>query len=128
MKSTTKKWITWTVTGLACPAIAIGGFTQLAAFKRTAIQMTAAGVGDYYRAIGAFKIIFVLLYLYSRTFRIGFLLLSCTLAGAMATNLSHGQSMFAPVPPLAFLWIATYLRDPSVFLPSNSSVVPHGPA
>jgi hypothetical protein len=81
-----------------------------------ATNMTKVGVGDYYRIIVAMKILFVVLYLYPKTFKLGFLLLSCVLAGAIATLLTHGQPFFSPAVPPAILWIATFLRDRSVFL------------
>ena len=78
--------------------------------------MIKAGVGDYYRGLGLLKLIFLGLYLYPRTFRLGFLLLCCFFGGAMATLLSHQASILPPAVPLVVLWVATYLRDRSIFI------------
>lgn len=122
MNPTTQKWLSRILTGLACLLIAAGAITQLAAIKKVDTDMSAVGVGNYYRAIGGLKLLGILLYLYPATFRIGFLLVTCILAGAMATLLSHGQSMFAPAVPLTIFWIATFVRNRSIFLnPPHSS-------
>jgi hypothetical protein len=59
---------------------------------------------------------FALLFVFPKTMRIGFILLSCYFAGAMATELSHDGSIFNPAIPLALIWITAYLRDNSIFL------------
>jgi DoxX-like protein len=115
MNPKTKKTITWIVTGLASLIIIGGGLAQVAAVKKVAEDMTRVGVGDYYRGLGVLKICLVGLYLYPKTFRLGFLLLCCLFGGAMATLLSHQESVHTAAVPLIVLWIATFLRDRSVF-------------
>jgi len=50
--------------------------------------------------------------------KIGFLLLSCYFAGALATELSHGTPLNA-ITPLVLVWLAAFLRDPQSFLPGT---------
>jgi hypothetical protein len=45
-------------------------------------------------------------------------LLTCYFSGAIATELSHGLP-FNAVLPITLIWIAAFLRDPSIFLPAN---------
>lgn len=116
MNPKTKTIITWIVVGLASLMILGGGLAQAFAVKKVGEDMTRVGVGDYYRGLGVLKIFLVGLYLYPKTFRLGFLLLCCFFGGAMATLLSHHENMMAPAVPLSLLWIATYLRDRSVFM------------
>ena len=40
---------------------------------------------------------------------------SCYFAGAIATELSHGQLKANPFIPLALVWVGAYLRNPSIF-------------
>jgi hypothetical protein len=49
--------------------------------------------------------------------KMGFILLTSCFAGALATELSHQVTLNA-LTPLVLVWVATFLRDRSVFLPS----------
>lgn len=66
--------------------------------------------------LGLMEIAFMILFIYPKTMRIGFILLSCYFAGAMATELSHDGSMINPGVPLILIWITAFLRDKSIFL------------
>jgi len=101
---------------IASLIIAGGAISQILGVRSVADDMIKAGVGNYYRGLGVAKLIFLALYLYSKTFRLGFLLLCCFFGGAMATLLSHQLNPLPPAIPLMLLWIATYLKDKSVFL------------
>ena len=122
MKSAANKTSTIIFLILAALLIAGGAISQIAGIKTVADDMTRAGVGDYYRGLGVLKLIFLFLYLYPGTFRLGFLLLCCFFGGAMAALLSHQLSPLPPAIPLAVLWIATYLRDKSVFLSKSEKI------
>jgi hypothetical protein len=102
--------------------IAGGAISQIIGVKSVADDMTRAGVGDYYRGLGLLKLIFLALYLYPKTFKTGFLLLCCFFGGAIATLLSHQLSPLPPAIPLTVLWIATWLRDKSVFLSKSEQM------
>jgi hypothetical protein len=65
---------------------------------------------------------FIILFAFPKTMRIGFILISCYLAGAMATELSHDGSIFNPGIPLVLVWITAFLRDCSLFLGSQKSI------
>jgi hypothetical protein len=81
--------------------------------------LTQMGVADYITLLGAMEIVFTILFIFPNTMKIGFILLSCYFAGAMATELSHNGSVFKPVLPIALVWIAAFLRDASTFLPQS---------
>jgi hypothetical protein len=49
--------------------------------------------------------------------RLGFLLLTAWFGGAMAVELSHGSVFIFPAVILTVLWIAAFLRDPSILKP-----------
>jgi hypothetical protein len=78
-------------------------------------------VGPYITLLGIMQLIFVALFLYPKTMKLGFALLSCYLAGALAAELSHDGPMQNAAIPLAFLWIAAFLRDHTVFLPAATA-------
>ena len=68
--------------------------------------------------LGLMEMSFAILFLIPKTMRIGFILLSCYFAGAMATELSHDGSMLNPGIPLALIWVTAFLKDRSIFLGS----------
>ncbi|RZK38752.1 MAG: DoxX family protein [Pedobacter sp.] len=70
--------------------------------------------------LGLMEIAFILLFALPKTMRIGFILTSCYLAGAMATELSHDGSMLNPAIPLILVWINAFLRDRSIFMGTPS--------
>jgi hypothetical protein len=72
------------------------------------------------KIFGVAEVIFSLLFAYPRTSKIGLLLLTGYFGGAIAAEIPFHQVM-APTMPLAFVWIAAFLREPSNFLPVNMS-------
>jgi hypothetical protein len=80
-------------------------------------SMRNVGVEDYRLLLGSMEVVFALLFLYPKTMKVGFILLSCYFAGALATELSHGTPFMALLP-LTLVWISAFLRDRSIFLPS----------
>jgi len=54
------------------------------------------------------------LFLYPRTIRIGFLLLTAYFGGAIAVEITHG-TFIVPAIILTLIWIAAYLRKPDIF-------------
>jgi hypothetical protein len=68
------------------------------------------------------EIVFAALFVFPKTMKIGFLLLTCYFAGAIATELSHNMPLNA-VPVLTLIWIAAFLRDSSIFLPTREEQV-----
>jgi hypothetical protein len=74
-------------------------------------------VGSYITLLGVLELVFVALFLYPKTMKLNFALLSCYLAGAMAAELSHGETVQNAAIPFVILWIAAFLRGRTVFLP-----------
>jgi len=81
------------------------------------------GVAAYLPILGTMEIVFAVLFIFPKTMRIGFILLSCYFAGAMATDLSHARSMANAMMPIVLVWIAAFLRDKHIFLPENRKAV-----
>jgi len=90
--------------------IALGAIAKIAGLKSATEALARNGVGNYVRALGIMEIIFVALFLYKKTFRLGFYLLCCYFGGAIATHLMQ------PAVPLILIWITTFLRDRTIFL------------
>jgi len=116
-----KKIITIVVTALASLLPVFSGIMKLSQSPEIVQALTKVGVGSYLVPLGLMEIGFTALFIYPKTMKIGFLLLTCYFAGAIATELSHGTP-FNAVLPLVLIWIAAFLRDASIFLPGKATV------
>ena len=114
-----KKIITIVITVLTALMVVFSGFMNLTKNQAAVDTMTKVGVGNYLTLLGVMEIVFMALFLYPKTMKIGFILLSCYFAGAMATELSHNGPMQNPAIPLVLVWIAAFLRDRYIFLPTS---------
>jgi hypothetical protein len=116
----TKKIITIAVTTIASLLVVLSGVMKFSHSPQVVDTLTKVGVIDYINLLGTMEIAFTALFVYPKTMKLGFILLSCYFAGAIATELSHDGPLLNPVMPLALVWIAAFLRDQSIFLPVTS--------
>jgi hypothetical protein len=117
-----KKIITIAVTSIASLTVVASGIMKLMKSEEVVTGLQKVGVGEYLTVLGLMEIGFTALFIYPKTMKIGFILLTCYFSGAIATELSHG-SPFNAVLPLTLIWISAFLRDSSIFLPSEKSTV-----
>ncbi len=89
---------------------------KLAGAQQIVDGMTKLGVGPYIPVLGTMEIVFTGLFLFPKTSKIGFLLITCYFAGALATDLSHGNPIVTPVLILVLVWVAAFLRKPEIFI------------
>ncbi|WP_031530050.1 DoxX family protein [Dyadobacter crusticola] len=115
----TKKIITIVVTALAALMVVFSGIMKLTGSKEVLDTLAKFGVADYYIALGMMELVFTALFIYPKTMKIGFILLTCYFAGALATELSHGTP-FNAVTPMVLIWVSAFLRDKSIFLPAET--------
>ena len=73
------------------------------------------GLLPYMKLLGVTELVFVSLFLWFRTLRIGMFLLTGYFGGAMAIELSQHIFFIMPAVILAFIWLAAWLRDNSLF-------------
>ena len=106
------------VTALASLMVIFSGVAKLIGPKEVVDKLTNVGVGNYITLLGLMEVGFTVLFIYPKTMKIGLLLLSCYFGGAMATELSHNGPAQNAIFPIAFIWIAAFLRDQYIFLPS----------
>ncbi|GAB4017214.1 DoxX family protein [Spirosoma koreense] len=102
------------ITVLAAGMVILSGIMKLIKSPRIVETLTKVGVGDHLTELGLMEIGFAALFLYPKTMKLGFILLSCYFAGALATELSHGTP-FNALMPMALVWIAAFLRDRTIF-------------
>lgn len=113
----TKKIITIVVTAIASLMVVLSGVMKFSHNPHVVDTLTKVGVIDYINLLGIMEVAFTALFIYPKTMKLGFILLSCYFAGAIATELSHNGPLLNPIMPLALVWTAAFLRDQSVFLP-----------
>jgi len=113
----TKKLITWGLTGLvgilflgsgAAKLMMIEGSKEAADTLKMGIDLSTL------KSIALIEIIAAILFLIPRTGVLGFALLSAYMGGAIATHLTHNESVLAPCVILGFVWITTLVRFPEV--------------
>ena len=110
-----KKIITIVVTALAALITILSGIMKLTMAEEIVTGMTKVGVGDFIIMLGLMEITFALLFIYPKTMKVGFLLLICYFAGALATELSY-HLPFNALMPMILIWVAAFLRDRSIFI------------
>ena len=110
-----KKIITIVFTSLAGLMVILSGVMKFVGGEDVSKTLTTMGVNDYRYFLGTMEVVFTALFIFPKTMKIGFLLLSCYFAGALATELSHNASLNA-LTPIILVWIAAFLRDRSIFL------------
>ena len=99
------------------PALMImaSGIAKLAGAAPIVESLTKLGVGRYLRLLALMELVFAVMVVIPATMKLGFILASCYFAGAIATELSHGELKPNPFVPLILLWIGAFVRDRSIF-------------
>jgi hypothetical protein len=117
-----KKILTLVVTLLAVGMATFSAIMKFSQGDEVRQGMSQFGVGDHVLMLGIMEITFAALLAFPKTMKLGFILMSCYFAGAMATELSHGMPLNA-LTPIVLVWIAAFLRDRSIFLPDGENKV-----
>jgi len=117
------KFLPTVVTILAVLLVLFSGIMKFVGSKEVVTTLEKAGVPGYRYLLGTMEIVFALLFLFKPTMKIGFILVACYFAGALATELSHGMP-FNAVLPMTLVCLAAFLRDKNIFLPGRSSQTP----
>ena len=115
MTTKTKNIINWSLAAVV-GFIFIGSAMSKFFGGEETTQM-AQGIGlsvDVFKNIGIVELASVILFLIPRTGIIGTLLLAAYMGGAIATHLTHGQSIIAPIIIEAIVWIAAVIRFPEL--------------
>jgi len=98
----------------------MSGVMKLIGAEQIVTGLTKVGLGSYISLFGIIELIAVALFLYPKTYKIGFLLICCYLGGALSIELSTAQPPSAAIF-LTIVWIAVFLKDKLMFLNSNAS-------
>ena len=98
--------------------IAMSAIMKLAGAEQVVQGLTKGGLGQYIMLFGILELLSLVLFIYPKTYKIGFLLLCSYLGGAMSIELVSGQPPMAAIF-LVVIWVSVYLRDKLMFLSVN---------
>ncbi|WP_299672382.1 DoxX family protein [uncultured Polaribacter sp.] len=106
-----RKVIGWIVTIVACLAPAWGVIGKFISPEMQA-NMASIGFEPYTQMVAIFELIAVAFFILPQTGRIGALLMTALMAGAVAAHLGHGQNIGFQTTILCLIWTATLIRYP----------------
>lgn len=115
MNQKTKNIFKWIPSALAALVISMSACMKIIAMPQLVEIYSRIGILEYMKIPGAIELLFITIFLIRRTMKVGFLLLTAYYGGAMAVELSHGNIFIFPAVILTTIWIAAFLRDPSIF-------------
>jgi hypothetical protein len=88
---------------------------KLIGAEQVVAGLTNGGLGSYITLFGIIELISVALFLYPKTYKIGFLLICCYLGGALSIELASAQPPSAAIF-LTIVWISVFLKDKLMFI------------
>ena len=109
-----RKIIGWVITILAAIMPSWGVIGKLSNAGMQA-HMTSLGYGDWLNIIALGELITVLLFILPKTGKIGILLMSSLMGGAIAAHMGHGESFTMQSIVLILAWAAAFFRYPEIF-------------
>ncbi len=115
MTSKTKNIVRWVPSVLVATLLSMSAAYKLSSPPSIVELFTPLGLMPYVGLLATMELLFTILFLYPRTMKIGFLLLTAYLGGAMATEMVSGNAMIAPTIIFSLVWIAAFLRKPILF-------------
>ena len=118
MSEKTKRIISIVLMVIPSLMLTMSAFMKLSGAEEIVKGFSKIGLLQHLTWIGIIEIISVILFIYPKTRKIGFLLLCSYLGGAMSIELAGGQPPMAAVF-IAVLWISVFLRDKMMFLPKE---------
>jgi hypothetical protein len=96
----------------------MSGIMKLSHADQIVTGLTKAGLGSYINLFGVIELVSVALFLYPKTYKIGFLLICCYLGGALSIEMATAQPPSAAIL-LIVVWIGVFLKNQRVFLEVN---------
>lgn len=117
MTTKTKRIISIVLMIIPSLMLLMSSIMKLIGAEQVVTGLTKAGLGNFITLIGVIELLSVALFLYPKTYKIGFLLLCSYLGGAMCIEMAGGQPPMAAVF-IAIIWISVFLRDKNMFLVS----------
>ena len=105
---------------IALPLI-VGASMKIAGTTQMQNNFLKVGLLPLMPWIGLVELSSVLLFIFPKTTRVGLMLLTAHLCGAIAVELTSGGPFLVPAILLALVWTASSLRHPEFFIRSYPS-------
>ncbi len=115
MSEKAKRIISIILMVIASAMLVFSAIMKLTGAEQIVSGLTQAGLGNYISLIGVMELLSVALFLFPKTFKIGFLLVTSFLGGALSIELAAGQPPMAAVF-LTVVWVSAYLRNKYLFV------------
>jgi hypothetical protein len=113
--SRTSLWVSRGLTGLMVAFLLVDAIAKVLAIAPVVAATRHLGYAvEVIRPLGVLLALATLLHVIPRTQLLGALLLTAFLGGATATHVRAGTPFWFPVAMGAIIWIAYYLRSPSL--------------
>ena len=122
MKNKTKNAATRILTGLIVLIIVMSAASKLAFVPQLVDVFSKIGLLSYIKILGATELLFLSIFLWKTTRKLGLLLLTGYFGGAIAVEMSHGTFFVAPATILTLIWITAYLYDERMFVSERKEV------
>ena len=122
MKNNTKIAVTRVLTALVALIIIMSASSKLAFVPQLVEIFSKIGLLSYLNILGITELMFLALFIWKKTRKLGLLLLTGYFGGAMAVEISHGTFFIAPATILTLIWITAYLHDEKMFISENKEV------
>lgn len=122
MSTKTKRIISIALMVLPSLMLIMSAVMKLIGAEQVVTGLSKAGLGSYISFLGVIELLSVALFLFPKTYKIGFLLICSYLGGALSIELATAQPPSAAIF-LTIVWIAVFLKDRLMFFNTDSSDV-----
>ena len=114
MNSKTRKIAGYVLSGLVTFVFVATGAMKFTAGKQNIQMAELVGGASTLHILGGLQIFFALLFWIPRTAVVGFLLMACYMAGAMATHLVIKESFVLQTGIETLIWVTGFVRFPEL--------------
>lgn len=117
MSGKTRNIISLIVILIPSAILVMSGFAKISGNPQVTEGLSKLGFGPVLKILGIAELVFVALFLYPKTQKIGFYLILSYLGGAAAIEVSAGMPPMALVY-IALAWVGLFIKDQKQFLPA----------
>lgn len=115
MSKKTTRIISIILSAIPVLMLTMSAIMKLSASQQMVENLGKSGLGHYITLLGVIELVSVILFVYPKTTRLGFLLLCCYLGGALSVELATSHPPMAALF-LAVLWTSVFMRNKSMFV------------
>lgn len=115
MSSKTQKWVSTGIMALPALIMVYSGIMKITHNEMMVESLGKVGFLPYITVVGVSELVFAILFMIPKTYKVGFFFVTSYLGGAAAIEIAEGRFPIAFVF-IALAWIGVYLRDKNMFL------------